>query len=92
MIGVEGYVESAASGILAGLNAVRLLAGRALLVPPPTTALGSLIAYVTDRARREFQPMNANYGLFPAEGVARARAGSTRGAGGPRRRAPRRTG
>ena len=69
LIGVEGYVESAASGILAGLNAMRLLAGRALLVPPPTTALGSLIAYVTDRARRDFQPMNANYGLFPVEGV-----------------------
>ena len=69
LIGVEGYVESAASGILAGLNAVRLLDGRALVVPPPPTALGSLIAYVTDRARREFQPMNANYGLFPTEGV-----------------------
>lgn len=69
LIGVEGYVESAASGILAGLNAVRMLAGRALLVPPPATALGSLIAYVTDRARRDFQPMNANYGLFPVEGV-----------------------
>jgi len=66
LIGVEGYVESAASGILAGLNAVRLLGGRPLLVPPPTTALGSLIAYVTERTRRDFQPMNANYGLFPA--------------------------
>ncbi len=65
LIGVEGYVESAASGILTGLNAVRLLDGRPLLVPPPTTALGSLIAYVTDPGRREFQPMNANYGLFP---------------------------
>jgi methylenetetrahydrofolate--tRNA-(uracil-5-)-methyltransferase len=69
LIGVEGYVESAASGILAGLNAVRLLDQRPLLVPPPTTALGSLIAYVTDRARRDFQPMNANYGLFPVDGV-----------------------
>ena len=39
------------------------------MVPPPTTALGSLIAYVTDRARRDFQPMNAKYGLFPVEGV-----------------------
>lgn len=70
LIGVEGYVESAASGILAGLNAVRLLDGQPLLVPPPTTALGSLLAYVTDRGRRDFQPMNANYGLFPVDGVA----------------------
>ncbi|MBX3026307.1 methylenetetrahydrofolate--tRNA-(uracil(54)-C(5))-methyltransferase (FADH(2)-oxidizing) TrmFO [bacterium] len=70
LIGVEGYVESAASGILAGLNAVRLMDERPLLLPPPTTALGSLLAYVTDRARRDFQPMNANYGLFPAEGIA----------------------
>jgi methylenetetrahydrofolate--tRNA-(uracil-5-)-methyltransferase len=65
IIGVEGYVESAASGILVGLNAVRLLAGEPLLVPPPTTALGSLIAYATDHVRRDFQPINANYGLFP---------------------------
>ena len=75
LIGVEGYVESAASGILAGLNAVRLLGGRPLLVPPPTTALGSLVAYVTDSRRRDFQPMNANYGLFPAL------PGETRGRG-----------
>ncbi|MGH7786991.1 MAG: methylenetetrahydrofolate--tRNA-(uracil(54)-C(5))-methyltransferase (FADH(2)-oxidizing) TrmFO [Candidatus Binatia bacterium] len=75
LIGVEGYVESAASGLLAGLNAVRLLRGAALLVPPPTTALGSLLAYVTDQGRRDFQPMNANYGLFPPiEGTARGRA------------------
>ena len=74
LIGVEGYVESAASGILAGLNAVRLLTEQPLVVPPPTTALGSLVAYVTDRTRRDFQPMNANYGLFPAiDGSARGR-------------------
>jgi len=66
LVGVEGYVESAATGILAGLNAVRLLGDRPLLMPPATTALGSLLAYVTDRTRRDFQPMNANYGLFPA--------------------------
>jgi methylenetetrahydrofolate--tRNA-(uracil-5-)-methyltransferase len=65
LVGVEGYVESAATGILAGTNAVRLLRGAPLLVPPRTSALGSLIAYVTDAARRDFQPMNANYGLFP---------------------------
>jgi methylenetetrahydrofolate--tRNA-(uracil-5-)-methyltransferase len=66
MIGVEGYVESAAAGLLAGLNAGRLLKGAALLTAPLTTSLGSLLAYVTDPERREFQPMNTNYGLFPS--------------------------
>lgn len=65
MIGVEGYVESAAAGLLAGLNAARLVRGEPLCVAPPTTALGSLVAYVTHAERRDFQPMNANYGLFP---------------------------
>jgi methylenetetrahydrofolate--tRNA-(uracil-5-)-methyltransferase len=65
LIGVEGYVESAASGIVAGINAGRSRSGRAPTVPPPSTALGSLLAYVTDRCRKDFQPMNANYGLFP---------------------------
>jgi methylenetetrahydrofolate--tRNA-(uracil-5-)-methyltransferase len=65
MIGVEGYVESAASGILAGINAARWIAGRPADAAPPPTALGSVIAYVTDRTRVDFQPMNANYGLFP---------------------------
>jgi methylenetetrahydrofolate--tRNA-(uracil-5-)-methyltransferase len=65
IIGVEGYVESAAAGLLAGMNAARLLGGEPLLTPPATTALGSLLAYVTQRGRRDFQPMNANYGLFP---------------------------
>jgi methylenetetrahydrofolate--tRNA-(uracil-5-)-methyltransferase len=65
IVGVEGYVESAATGILASINAVRQLAGEPLIFPPATTALGSLLAYITERTRREFQPMNANYGLFP---------------------------
>jgi methylenetetrahydrofolate--tRNA-(uracil-5-)-methyltransferase len=65
MIGVEGYVESAAAGLLAGLNAIRYLASAPCLIPPPATALGSLIAYITDTARQDFQPMNANYGLMP---------------------------
>ena len=65
LIGVEGYVESAAAGLLAGINVARQIAGEPLLVPPPSTALGSLLAYVTDTSRRDFQPMNANYGLFP---------------------------
>ena len=65
IIGVEGYVESAAAGLLAGINAARLVAGAPLVTPPATTALGSLLAYVTQRGRKDFQPMNANYGLFP---------------------------
>jgi len=65
IIGVEGYVESAAAGLLAGINAARLLGGAPLVVPPATCAYGSLLAYVTQPARRDFQPMNANYGLFP---------------------------
>ncbi len=65
IIGVEGYVESAAAGLLAAVNAARLLAGKELIVPPPETALGSLIAYITDSGRRDFQPINANYGLMP---------------------------
>jgi methylenetetrahydrofolate--tRNA-(uracil-5-)-methyltransferase len=65
MIGVEGYVESAAAGLLAAINAARLVGGAALIVPPVETALGALLAYVTDAERRDFQPMNANYGLMP---------------------------
>jgi methylenetetrahydrofolate--tRNA-(uracil-5-)-methyltransferase len=65
MIGVEGYLESAAAGLLAGMNAARLVQGAPLLSAPPTTSLGSLLAYVTHEERRDFQPMNANYGLFP---------------------------
>lgn len=65
MIGVEGYVESAAMGLLAGINAARMLAGAPLITPPGETALGSLVAYITDARRRDFQPMNANYGLMP---------------------------
>jgi methylenetetrahydrofolate--tRNA-(uracil-5-)-methyltransferase len=65
MVGVEGYVESAAAGLIAGINAANLVMNRELVVPPPETAAGSLVAYITDPARRDFQPMNANYGLMP---------------------------
>jgi methylenetetrahydrofolate--tRNA-(uracil-5-)-methyltransferase len=65
MIGVEGYIESAATGLLAGANAARLIAGKLPVVPPPTTALGALLRYVTDPERRKFQPMNVNFGLLP---------------------------
>lgn len=65
MVGVEGYVESAAAGLLAGLNAARYARQAPLLIAPETTALGALFTYITSSERREFQPMNANYGLFP---------------------------
>jgi methylenetetrahydrofolate--tRNA-(uracil-5-)-methyltransferase len=65
MIGVEGYVESAAAGLLAAINAARLVNGREPVVAPSETSMGSLLAYITNPSRREFQPMNANYGLMP---------------------------
>lgn len=66
LVGVEGYVESAAMGLFAAINLGRAVRGESLLVPPPATSLGSLVAYITDRDRKNFQPMNANYGLFPS--------------------------
>ena len=63
--GVEGYVESAASGYMAGIAAVRQLQGLPILVPPPETALGALMVHITNADARHFQPMNVNYGLFP---------------------------
>jgi methylenetetrahydrofolate--tRNA-(uracil-5-)-methyltransferase len=62
--GVEGYLESAAMGIIAGLNAAQRLAGKPSLVPPPSTMIGALIAYITDPSRQDFQPMNANFGIL----------------------------
>jgi len=64
--GVEGYVESAAIGLLAGRFAAAEAQGRALSPPPPTTALGALHAHITGGAAADsFQPMNVNFGLFP---------------------------
>ncbi|MGQ0793669.1 MAG: methylenetetrahydrofolate--tRNA-(uracil(54)-C(5))-methyltransferase (FADH(2)-oxidizing) TrmFO [Deltaproteobacteria bacterium] len=63
--GVEGYTESAAMGIIAGINAARVLLGREPITPPGDTALGSLIRYITDGSVKNFQPMNINFGLFP---------------------------
>jgi len=63
--GVEGYVESAASGFLAGINAAFLTADAAPPLPPAETALGALIGHITNADARHFQPMNVNYGLFP---------------------------
>jgi methylenetetrahydrofolate--tRNA-(uracil-5-)-methyltransferase len=63
--GVEGYTESVATGLLAGLNAVRLIHGTDLLVPPPNTALGALVRYIAHATAQPFQPMNINFGLLP---------------------------
>jgi methylenetetrahydrofolate--tRNA-(uracil-5-)-methyltransferase len=65
MTGVEGYIESAATGLLAGINAANLLAGKLAVTPPPTTVLGALLGYITDAERKRFQPMNVNFGLIP---------------------------
>jgi methylenetetrahydrofolate--tRNA-(uracil-5-)-methyltransferase len=64
--GVEGYVESAAMGLLAGLNAARLARGREPAVPPPETAHGALVHYLTATEPGNFQPSNVNFGLFPS--------------------------
>ena len=63
LTGVEGYTESAASGILAGVNMARLLHGSDPVVPPPTTMLGGLFRYLRDAEPGRFQPMNSNWGL-----------------------------
>ncbi|WP_372633849.1 FADH(2)-oxidizing methylenetetrahydrofolate--tRNA-(uracil(54)-C(5))-methyltransferase TrmFO [Cohnella sp.] len=68
MTGVEGYVESAASGLIAGLNAGRLAGGREPLTLPAHTTLGSMANYITTADFKHFQPMNANFGLFPPLG------------------------
>ena len=76
--GVEGYVESAAMGLLAGRMAAADLVGHAMDVPPPaTTAMGALITHITGGAEaKTFQPMNVNFGLFPAvEGLRGGRRG-----------------
>ncbi len=63
--GVEGYVESSAMGLLAGINAARLAQGKPLATPPRATALGALIHHLTNTETKDFQPMNVNFGLFP---------------------------
>jgi methylenetetrahydrofolate--tRNA-(uracil-5-)-methyltransferase len=64
--GVEGYVESAAMGLLAGINAARIVLNQPLVIPPPETALGSLINHLTCSDPKKFQPSNINFGLFPS--------------------------
>jgi len=63
--GVEGYVESTASGIIAGLNALCRLRNKKTLLFPPETAMGALMNYITSADPDNFQPMNVNFGLFP---------------------------
>ncbi|WP_100373214.1 FADH(2)-oxidizing methylenetetrahydrofolate--tRNA-(uracil(54)-C(5))-methyltransferase TrmFO [Bacillus sp. FJAT-45037] len=63
--GVEGYVESAAAGLIAGLNAVRLIEEKELVTLPEETILGSMANYITTANPKNFQPMNANFGLLP---------------------------
>ncbi|UNL96487.1 methylenetetrahydrofolate--tRNA-(uracil(54)-C(5))-methyltransferase (FADH(2)-oxidizing) TrmFO [Paenibacillus polymyxa] len=65
MTGVEGYVESAASGLLAGINAARAARGQEMFVFPAETTLGSMARYITTADFKHFQPMNANFGLLP---------------------------
>jgi methylenetetrahydrofolate--tRNA-(uracil-5-)-methyltransferase len=65
LTGVEGYLESAAMGLLAGLNAAALAAGKEMIAPPATTAIGALLHHITHAKSKTFQPMNVNFGLFP---------------------------
>ena len=63
--GVEGYMESASSGIIAGLNMVRKLQGKETLVLPETSMIGALSRYISDESVKNFQPMGANFGVLP---------------------------
>lgn len=66
--GVEGYIESAAMGLLAGMNSALAVSGKPLAVPPPSTSLGALISHLTKTEPKRFQPSNVNFGLFPPLG------------------------
>ena len=66
--GVEGYVESTAIGLLAGINAARRLQEKTILPPPSETAMGALINHLTETDPKRFQPSNINFGLFPSLG------------------------
>lgn len=69
LTGVEGYVESAAMGIFAGLAVALRLAGREFVSPPRATAYGGLLSHLADDTPRDFAPMNINWGLFPAPDI-----------------------
>ena len=63
--GVEGYMESAASGIMAGINACRVAEGKSTITLPNDTMIGALSAYISDSSVKKFQPMGANFGVLP---------------------------
>jgi len=73
--GVEGYLESTASGLVAGINAARMAVGAEPAIFPSQTAIGALCSYVSAPAAGEYQPMNINFGLLPTPGGASRRAG-----------------
>ena len=64
IVGVEGYVESAATGIIAAINVINLLENKQLICPPRATVLGALLEYIETSPAKHFQPMNANYGVL----------------------------
>lgn len=70
LTGTEGYLESSAGGLIAGMNAARLVQGQDLLVLPITTMLGALLSSITDCGRKNFQPSNVNMGLLPPDNFA----------------------
>ncbi len=65
LTGVEGYMESASSGLLCGINAARLTLGQATVTLPGTTMMGALSRYISDATVTDFQPMGANFGVLP---------------------------
>ncbi|MBO8159338.1 methylenetetrahydrofolate--tRNA-(uracil(54)-C(5))-methyltransferase (FADH(2)-oxidizing) TrmFO [Thermosyntropha sp.] len=64
--GVEGYMESAATGIIAGINAIKIVKGESLFVPEKVTMIGALLDFITSSNNKNFQPINANFGLLPS--------------------------
>lgn len=73
LTGIEGYMESTATGFMAGVNAARLIKGEEIIPPPPTTALGALIRHINNEFAPDYQPMNINFGLFPPIDKSRGR-------------------
>ena len=65
LTGVEGYMESASSGLLCGINAARMLSGEHTITLPPTTMMGAMARYISDSFVTDFQPMGANFGILP---------------------------